>query len=118
MGFLAVGVGLIVVAIQKAEIEAARDQAMLVLTSMEEMLTSVDPTRLGRGVSVREMLDETARTLGEKFRDQPLVEARLRLTVGKTYRALGEYGAAMEHLRTAVEIRRERRGPRDARGKE
>ncbi|MHC4710077.1 MAG: tetratricopeptide repeat protein, partial [Planctomycetota bacterium] len=113
MGFLAVAVGLIVVAVQKAEIEVARDEAMLVLTSIEEMLTSVDPTRRGPDVSVREMLDETARTLGEKFQDQPRVEARLRLTVGNTYYALGEYGAAVEHLRRAVRIRRERFGEDD-----
>jgi serine/threonine protein kinase/tetratricopeptide (TPR) repeat protein len=113
MGCLAVGAGLIVVAVQQAEIKAARDEAMLVTTSIEEMLTSVDPTRRGRDVSVREMLDETARTLGEKFQDQPLVESRLRLTVGNTYYALGEHGAAVEHLLRAVEIRRERFGEED-----
>jgi serine/threonine protein kinase/tetratricopeptide (TPR) repeat protein len=111
--FLAVAVVLVVITIQKAEIEAARDEAMLVITSIEEMLTSVDPTRRGRDVSVRAMLDETAETLGEKFRDRPLVEARLRLTVGNTYYALGEYRAAMEHLRRAVKIRRERLGEED-----
>jgi non-specific serine/threonine protein kinase/serine/threonine-protein kinase len=113
MGCLALAVGLIAVAVQNAQIEAARDDAMLVLTSIEGMLTSVDPYRLGPDVTVREMLDETAGTLGEKFRDQPLIEARLRLTVGNTYEALGEYGAAVEQLRRAVEIRREQLGERD-----
>jgi serine/threonine protein kinase/tetratricopeptide (TPR) repeat protein len=110
---LAVGVGLVVITVQKAEIAAARDEAMLVTTSLEEMLASLAPTRSGRDVSLRETLDETAKTLGEKFRDQPLVEARLRHTVGNTYYALGEYGAAVEHLRRAVMIRCERLGEED-----
>ena len=40
-----------------------------------------------------------------KINDLP--EARLRLTAGNTYEALGEYGSAVEHLRRAVETRRE-----------
>jgi serine/threonine protein kinase/Flp pilus assembly protein TadD len=112
--FLAVGVGLVMMTIQNARIAAARDEAMLVTTTLEEMLTSVDPTRSGRDVTVREALDETAKTLGEKFRNQPLVEARLRQTVGTVYHALGEYGAAEEHLQRAAEIRRERLGPEDS----
>jgi non-specific serine/threonine protein kinase/serine/threonine-protein kinase len=74
--FLAVGVGLVMMTIQNARIAAARDEAMLVTTTLEEMLASVDPTRSGRDVTVREALDETAKTLGEKFRNQPLVSAK------------------------------------------
>jgi len=111
--FLAVAVGFILVTVQKAEIAAAREEAELVTTSLQEMLGSVDPGKSGREVTVREMLDETAKTLGEKFRDQPLVEARLQETVGKTYHELGEYDAAEEHLSRAVEIRSERLGDED-----
>ncbi len=112
--FLAVVLGLVQANVQKARIAAARDEAVLAITSLEEMLASVDPTKSGRDVTVRETLDETAKTLGEKFEDQPLVEARLRRTVGNTYYGLGEYGTAEEHLRRAVEIRRSRLGEEDA----
>lgn len=104
---LAVATGFILLTIQNAKIAAARDEAEAVVTTLEEMLASVDLTKSGRDVTVKKMLDETAKTLGEKFQDQPLVEARLRHTVGKTYNELGEYDAAEEHLVRAVAIRKD-----------
>ena len=111
--FLAAVLGIVLVSVQNARIAAARDEAELVTTTLEEMLASVDPTKSGRDVTVREVLDETVKTLQEKFKDQPLVEARLRHTVGKTYSELGESGAAGEHLQRAVEIRSQRLGVED-----
>jgi serine/threonine protein kinase/tetratricopeptide (TPR) repeat protein len=110
---LAVVLAFVLVSAQNARIAAARDEAEAVTATLEEMLASVDPTKSGRDVTVKEMLDETAKTLGEKFKDRPLVEARLRHTVGKTYFALGEENAAEEHLQRALEIRRERLGVED-----
>jgi hypothetical protein len=49
---------------QQAKTAAARDEAELVVATLEEMLASVDPSKSGRDVTVREMLDETAKTLG------------------------------------------------------
>jgi non-specific serine/threonine protein kinase/serine/threonine-protein kinase len=110
---LAVVLAFVLVTIQNARIAAARDEAKLVTATLEEMLASVDPTRSGRDVTVKEMLDETAKTLGEKFKNQPLVEARLRHTVGKTYDSLGEYEIAEEHLERAMEIRQKWLGKED-----
>ncbi|MFC1573008.1 tetratricopeptide repeat protein [Candidatus Eisenbacteria bacterium] len=107
----AVAAGFILLTVQNAKITAARDEAESVVTTLEEMLASVDPTKSGRDVTVKEMLDETAKTLGENFKNQPLTESRLRYTVGKTYFALGEFDAAEGHLLRAVEIRREELGP-------
>jgi non-specific serine/threonine protein kinase/serine/threonine-protein kinase len=111
---LAVVLGFVLLTVQNAKIAAARDEAEAVTTTLEEMLASVDPTKSGRDVTVKEMLDETAKTLGEKFRGQPLIEARLRRTIGKTYLALGDYQAADEHLPRALEIRREKLGEENA----
>jgi serine/threonine protein kinase/tetratricopeptide (TPR) repeat protein len=86
-----------------------------VTATLEEMLASVDPTKSGRDVTVKEMLDQTAKTLGVDFKARPLVEASLRHTVGMTYEALGEYDDAEQHLRRAVEIRRELLGEEDPR---
>jgi serine/threonine protein kinase/tetratricopeptide (TPR) repeat protein len=110
---LAVVLAFILVTVQNARIAAARDEAELVTATLEEMLASVDPTKSGRDVTVREMLDETAKTLGEKFKGQPLIEARLRFTVGNTYYQLGEWDNAFKHLKQAVEIRREILGNED-----
>ncbi len=110
---LAVVLGFVLLSVQNARIAAAMDEAELVTVTLEEMLTSVDPTKSGRDVTVRETLDATAKTLGEKYKDQPLVEARLRYTLGKTYSALGESEKAEEQLRRALDIRRENRGEED-----
>ena len=66
-----------------------RDAAEAVTTYLSDMLSAVDPGRDGRDVTVRRVLDQASATIGERFPDQPLVEARLRLTMGQTYYALG-----------------------------
>jgi len=56
-------------------------------------------------VTVRELLDRAARDIGEKFADQPLTEASIRLTIGDAYNALGRYAEAQQHLERAVQLR-------------
>ena len=55
-------------------------------------------------VKVRTLLDRAARTIEGKFREQPLTEAAIRLTVGKAYRALGHYPEAQRQLERSVEL--------------
>ena len=90
--------------------EARRGAATSATVSrfLQEMLRSVDPSKaLGREVSVRYVLDEAAKKLDEGvLAEQPEVEAAIRMTLGETYEALGLYGAAEEHLRTAQSLRR------------
>src|SRR5207248_7811944 len=52
------------------------------------------------------VLDRAAARIEGRFRDQPLVEAALRQTIGQTYNGLGEPSRALPHLRRAVELRR------------
>jgi serine/threonine protein kinase/tetratricopeptide (TPR) repeat protein len=118
VGFAAtIGLGLVLAfvltAVQNRRISAARDESDLVTATLEEMLESTMPSESGRDVTVKEVLDEMAKTLGERFEQQPLVEARLRLTVGNTYYALGGYDAAEGHEARALEIRRELLGEDD-----
>ena len=81
-----------------------REEAESVSRYLMEMLASVDPNRaLGREVTVRYVLDEAAQSVHNgAFRDQPLAEANVNLTIGNTYKALGLYDAAGEHLKAAV----------------
>lgn len=102
-GAVGVVVAFVLITVQNARITTARDQALLVMSTLQEMLSLVDPSRHGPDVTVRELLDETARTLEEKFANQPLVEAELRDTIGKTYNSLGDYDAAERHLAISVE---------------
>ena len=74
---------------------------------LQEMLGSVDPSKaLGREVTVRYVLDESARKINEgRLAQQPEVEASIRMTLGETYETLGLYTDSEEHLRAALSIR-------------
>ena len=74
-----------------------------------KLLSSVEPAKAqGREVTVAEVLDQAAERLqGETaLADQPAVEAAVRLTIGNTYRALGDFSEAKTHFERALEIRR------------
>ncbi|MGQ0722282.1 MAG: tetratricopeptide repeat protein [Candidatus Eiseniibacteriota bacterium] len=90
---------------QRARVQAARDESDAVTGFLENMLTSVSPGELGRDVTVREVLDGAAKTIGDGFQDQPLIQARLRLTIGNTYRRLGEYAPAESLVEEALAAR-------------
>ena len=66
----------------------------------------------GKDVTMRQALDVAAERIDRasqgtgRFASEPLVEAAIRIAIGSTYRALGEYAPAEPHLRRAVELRR------------
>jgi hypothetical protein len=57
-------------------------------------------------LKVRTALDRAAAALDNKFQAQPLVEASIRHTIGKTYEDLGLLPEARYQLERAVELRR------------
>jgi serine/threonine protein kinase/Flp pilus assembly protein TadD len=93
--------------VARDESEEARNESEAVTKFLSDMLASVDPGKQGREVTVKEVLEEAAKTIGENFPDQPLIEARLRQTIGNTYLALGDLEAAEQQLEPASEIRRQ-----------
>ncbi|MBZ0267199.1 serine/threonine-protein kinase [bacterium] len=76
----------------------------------DDLLGSISPSRAGRDVLMRDVLDAAAAQLEDtgmpdsRFHDEPLVEASIREAIGSAYRALGEYEAAEEQLRRAVDL--------------
>ncbi len=64
-------------------------------------------------VTVRTLLDRAAQTIEGKFREEPLTEAAIRLTVGKAYRALGHYPEGQRQLERSVELYATRLGGDD-----
>jgi serine/threonine protein kinase/tetratricopeptide (TPR) repeat protein len=62
-------------------------------------------------LTVREALDKAAARIGDRFRDQPLVEAAIRATIGKAYMGLGEIPPAVIQLEIVLTLRRENLGP-------
>ncbi len=57
-----------------------------------------------RDVKVVDVLDAATETVAASFAGQPEVEAHVRLTLGVTYRDLGEYDKAQPHLERAREL--------------
>ncbi len=88
------------------EAETARESSEAVTGFLADMLGSANPTELGRDVTVREVLNEAAASLGVEMADRPVVESRLRSTIGVTYRELGELEAAEEQITRALEMNR------------
>ncbi len=81
---------------------------------LQDILASVDPRAAGREVTVRAALDQASLRVGRELADFPQVEAGIRTVIGRSYHSLGDYDAALPHLRTALALRSEAHGPEDA----
>jgi serine/threonine protein kinase/tetratricopeptide (TPR) repeat protein len=90
----------------RVEAEQARDESEAVTSFLVNMLAAVDPGNDGRDVAVRDVLDVAAASIGSGLTDSPLVEARLRDTIGRTYLELGLLDRAERQLPIAYETRR------------
>ncbi len=86
---------------------AAERESEAVNNFLSTLLGSTDPQQRGRDVRVREILDIASRDLEHRFAELPGVRARLHSVIGWTYFSLGEYDDASNHMRNAVELRRE-----------
>jgi tetratricopeptide (TPR) repeat protein len=62
-------------------------------------------------LTVREALNRAADRIGQRFQDQPLVEAAIRTTIGAAYNPLGEHRLAVPHLERALTLRCTYLGP-------
>ena len=94
------------VAHDEAESEAAK--ALVVSNFLGELLSSADPNRAqGEKLTVSEVLAQAAERLegDHALRDQPEVEATLRLTLGNTFTSLREFDAARSQLGRALRLR-------------
>ena len=56
-------------------------------------------------LAVRVALDRAAARVGSKFTSEPLIEASMRQTIGRTYKDLGLYGQAEDQVSRALSIR-------------
>src|SRR5439155_11734366 len=93
---------------EKRIAEDARAAAQQVNEFLVNMLQSVDPAESkGKPVLVRDVLDKSSTGVAGKFPGQPSVEAAVRLTLARTYHALGLYAQAEPHMTAALALYRQ-----------
>jgi tetratricopeptide (TPR) repeat protein len=77
-----------------------------------EILNAADPHSANdANYTVRQLLDKSASSLKNRFGNQPVVEAEIRMMIGAAYRNLDLFNDADLHLRRAVDLRRQTVGP-------
>ena len=77
----------------------------------DELLGQASPyVSAERDLQLREVLDHAAERINGHFDGRPLVEAQIPMTIGTTYRHLGESEKPAQHLQHAMELRREELG--------
>ena len=92
-------------ALDQSEIEASKASA--INEFLLNMLSSVNPSKQQKDITVRQALDQAAETIDESFSGQPLTEASVRYTIGTTYHSLGFHDSAEPHLLRALELRQQ-----------
>jgi serine/threonine protein kinase len=99
-----------------AQSEEARRRAEAVLGFLkDDVLAAARPEGqeggLGTDVTVRKAVDQAESKIAGRFRDQPIVEADVRDTLGTTYYYLGETPLAIRQFDRALELRRAQLDP-------
>jgi tetratricopeptide (TPR) repeat protein len=89
----------------RATQEAARAQA--INQFLQKTLGAADPWQRGgsRGVTLVDALKESEKQVHGSFKNQPLVEADVLVTIARTYYGLGQYADAERLLRSALATR-------------
>ncbi len=89
-----------------ATTEAAKSKQ--VANFLQRMLQGIRPkVAMGRDTRLLlDILDQTVKRLDTDLKDQPEVEAQLRLVLGQVYEALGRIESAEKHLRMSWMMRR------------
>jgi non-specific serine/threonine protein kinase/serine/threonine-protein kinase len=88
------------------------NRALAVLTDLFEVS---DPSEArGSTVTAREILDRGAAKIDDELKDEPLIQAKLLLTLGRVYQSLGLESSARPLLEKSVALRRRLLGEHDA----
>jgi len=97
---------------QRADI-AAKSASSINEFLEQDLLAQADPnvqvnknTKPDPDLKVRTALDRAAKRIEGRFEGEPLVEAEIRQTIGKSYDDLGLYGEAQTQIERAVALRR------------
>ena len=69
---------------------------------LTEVLASGDPWSNSADLKVRDIIEPAAASISTRFRDQPLIEARLHTTIGRVYAGLGLFSQSVHHFELAL----------------
>jgi serine/threonine protein kinase/Flp pilus assembly protein TadD len=83
---------------------ALADTRLVVDFLKNDVLGSAKEARAGEVVTAGYLLDAGSSTLGDKFKDRPLLEAEIHETLAWTYRSLNEWSQAEQHFQRVIEI--------------
>ncbi|MFK7760394.1 MAG: tetratricopeptide repeat protein [Phycisphaerales bacterium] len=98
----------------RAHAESERGRAIAANRFMVDMLITADPeSSLGKDLTVLEVLDTAALTIGTDLSEYPSVHATIRMALSNTYLGLGDLSAAELHAREMVRVTRESLGDDD-----
>jgi eukaryotic-like serine/threonine-protein kinase len=67
--------------------------------------------KIDPGLKVRDLVIRAAKRIEGKFQDQPLIEAEIRSTLGKTLSDFGEYQKALPQFERVIAIDKAKHGP-------
>jgi serine/threonine protein kinase/tetratricopeptide (TPR) repeat protein len=100
---------------ERADEEAAITQAVndflqKDLLGQADIANQAPGSDRNKNITVRELLDRAAQGLDARFPGKERTEAAIRLTLGRPYRALGEYPEAQKHLERSLALREEKLG--------
>jgi eukaryotic-like serine/threonine-protein kinase len=104
----------VTMAVQAKTIARERDRAERVSEFLVNLFKVSDPSEArGNSITAREVLDRGAAQIEKELGKEPLVQARMMLTMGIVYRNLGLYKQAEPFLTKSVDIRRKLLGERN-----
>lgn len=103
------------VAADRQRLEAERQTAIATAVNEflnDDLLAKADPyVQPDPDLTLRHALDLAAGAAGERFGERPLVEAGIRMTLGKAYEGLGALEESANHYRRAFDLRQTHLGP-------
>jgi eukaryotic-like serine/threonine-protein kinase len=113
VGAVGTTIGFVNASRQRDQARVAQGNAEAVTEFLTKVLSSADPSAMGKDVTVRQVIDKAARNIDPSIQQRPGVEARVREAIGRTYLALGEYSSAGTNIMQAYDLARTTYGELD-----
>ncbi len=106
-GIIGTSLGMVRATKAKQEAELAQARTERVLDYLVDVFRSPDPEKLGRQVTVAEVLDNAAEDIGDRLKDDPEVQSDILDAIAETYLGLGIWDRAAEVIDDSVTLRRQ-----------